>query len=101
MRAAVYHGPGDVRVEDREKPTIVEPTALPATLEKMERHRFSSQTFLPLDASRYLVCVALIAVWVLAVTWATKRRWLRWLSHELADEVSSKMDAIRRAAPFN
>lgn len=38
--------------------TIVEPTALPATLDKMERHRFSSQTFLPLDASRYLVCVA-------------------------------------------
>ena len=38
--------------------TIVEPVALPLTLEKMERHRFSSQTFLPLEASRYLVCVA-------------------------------------------
>ncbi|MGL5166064.1 MAG: ureidoglycolate lyase [Afipia sp.] len=38
--------------------TIVEPVALPLMLEKMERHRFSSQTFLPLDASRYLVCVA-------------------------------------------
>lgn len=38
--------------------TIVEPVALPLMLEKMERHRFSSQTFLPLEASRYLVCVA-------------------------------------------
>jgi ureidoglycolate lyase len=38
--------------------TIVEPVALPLTLAKMERHRFSSQTFLPLEASRYLVCVA-------------------------------------------
>lgn len=38
--------------------TIVEPETLPLTISKMERHRFSSQTFLPLDASRYLVCVA-------------------------------------------
>jgi ureidoglycolate lyase len=38
--------------------TIVEPVALPLTIDKMERHRFSSQTFLPLAASRYLVCVA-------------------------------------------
>ncbi len=38
--------------------TNVDPVALPVTLEKMERHRFSSQTFLPLEASRYLVCVA-------------------------------------------
>ncbi len=38
--------------------TIVDPVELPLTLAKMERHRFSSQTFLPLDASRYLVCVA-------------------------------------------
>ncbi len=38
--------------------TIVESEALPLTITKMERHRFSSQTFLPLDASRYLVCVA-------------------------------------------
>jgi ureidoglycolate lyase len=38
--------------------TIVEPVALPLTLAKMERHRFSSQTFLPLEAGRYLVCVA-------------------------------------------
>ena len=37
--------------------TIVEPVALPLPITKMERHRFSSQTFLPLDASRYLVCV--------------------------------------------
>ena len=26
MRGVIMHGPGDVRVEDREKPTIVEPT---------------------------------------------------------------------------
>jgi threonine dehydrogenase-like Zn-dependent dehydrogenase len=26
MRAAVLHGPGDVRVEERERPTVVEPT---------------------------------------------------------------------------
>lgn len=38
--------------------TIVAPVTLPLTLTRMERHRFSSQTFLPLDASRYLVCVA-------------------------------------------
>lgn len=38
--------------------TIVEPVAVPLTITKMEQHRFSSQTFLPLDASRYLVCVA-------------------------------------------
>jgi ureidoglycolate lyase len=38
--------------------TVAEPVTLPLTLTKMERHRFSSQTFLPLDASRYLVCVA-------------------------------------------
>lgn len=38
--------------------TVVEPVTLPLTLTKMERHRLSSQTFMPLDASRYLVCVA-------------------------------------------
>lgn len=38
--------------------TIVAPVTLPLTLTRMERHRYSSQTFLPLDASRYLVCVA-------------------------------------------
>lgn len=43
----------------------------------------------------------LIATWVLTVTWATKRRWLRWLQREFAGEVNAKMDAIRRAAPFN
>ncbi len=26
MRAAVLHGPGDVRVEDRDRPTVLEPT---------------------------------------------------------------------------
>ena len=49
----------------------------------------------------HLLSVVLIGAWVLAVTWATKRRWLRWLQRELAGEVSAKMDAIRRAAPFN
>ena len=48
-----------------------------------------------------LLAVALIAAWVLAVTRATKRRWLRWLRRDFAAEVSAKMDAIRRAAPFN
>lgn len=38
--------------------TIVAPVTLPLTLTRMERHRYSSQTFFPLDASRYLVCVA-------------------------------------------
>ena len=32
--------------------------ALPFTAVEMERHRFSSQTFLPLDVARYLVLVA-------------------------------------------
>lgn len=26
MRATVIHGPGDVRIEERDKPTIVDPT---------------------------------------------------------------------------
>lgn len=38
--------------------TAVEPTALPATLTLMERHEHSFQTFVPLAAARYLVCVA-------------------------------------------
>jgi hypothetical protein len=49
----------------------------------------------------HLLSVVLTGAWVLAVTWATKRRWLRWLRRELAGEVSAKMDEIRRAAPFN
>ena len=34
------------------------PKALPLTGTVMERHRFSSQTFFPLDVARYLVVVA-------------------------------------------
>lgn len=36
----------------------VEPVALPTALSVLERHPHSFQTFIPLDASRYLVCVA-------------------------------------------
>ena len=36
----------------------IRPSALPLVVEKMERHRFSSQTFLPLSVERYLVIVA-------------------------------------------
>ena len=49
----------------------------------------------------HLMAVALIGIWVLTVTWATKRRWLRWLRRDFAGEVTAKMDAIRSAAPFN
>jgi ABC-type sugar transport system permease subunit len=49
----------------------------------------------------HLLSVALIGAWVLAVTWTAKRRWLRWLQRDFAGEVGAKMDAIRRAAPFN
>lgn len=38
--------------------SLTEPTALPLTTRTMERHRFSSQAFLPVDAGRYLVLVA-------------------------------------------
>lgn len=34
------------------------PIALPQTVAVMERHRFSSQAFLPLSVSRYIVAVA-------------------------------------------
>ena len=44
------------------QPTIstsrAEPVSLPLRSSVMERHQFSSQTFLPLDVSRYLVVVA-------------------------------------------
>ncbi len=33
-------------------------TALPVTVERMEKHAFSSQAFLPLDVARYVVIVA-------------------------------------------
>lgn len=36
----------------------VEPTALPFAITCLERHPGSWQTFLPLDVSRYVVCVA-------------------------------------------
>lgn len=36
----------------------VEPAALPVALSVLERHPHSFQTFIPLNASRYLVCVA-------------------------------------------
>ena len=49
----------------------------------------------------HLLAVALIGLWVLTVTWATKRRWLRWLRRDFAGEVTAKMDAIRSAAPLN
>jgi len=38
--------------------TLVPVSALPLTLRQMERHAFSSQTFMPLDVGRYLVAVA-------------------------------------------
>ena len=34
------------------------PTALPLTVERMERHAFSSQSFCPMNDARYLVIVA-------------------------------------------
>lgn len=36
----------------------VPPTALPLNATVLERHRFSSQTFVPMDVARYLVIVA-------------------------------------------
>ena len=38
--------------------SLAEPTALPFQATQMERHRFSSQGFLPVDVVRYLVLVA-------------------------------------------
>lgn len=38
--------------------TLSRPKALPLRSAVMERHEFSSQTFIPLDVSRYLVIVA-------------------------------------------
>lgn len=49
----------------------------------------------------HLLTIVLTGAWVLVVTWATKRRWRRWLQREFAGEVRARMDAIRRAAPFN
>jgi hypothetical protein len=50
---------------------------------------------------RHLLTAAALTAWVLAVTWTTKQRWLRWLRDDFNAEVNSKMDAIRRAAPLN
>jgi ureidoglycolate lyase len=36
----------------------IAPSPLPFSITMMERHEFSSQSFLPLDAARYLLCVA-------------------------------------------
>ncbi len=36
----------------------VEPSELPLTIDNLERHEFSSQSFMPLDAVEYLVVVA-------------------------------------------
>lgn len=36
----------------------IAPSSLPFSINEMERHEFSSQSFLPLDAARYLLCVA-------------------------------------------
>jgi hypothetical protein len=49
----------------------------------------------------HVLTVACICAWVLVTTWTTKQRWLRWLRDDFVDEVTAKMDAIRRAAPFN
>jgi ureidoglycolate lyase len=37
---------------------FAEPARLPLTISTLERHRFSPQTFIPLEVSRYLVTVA-------------------------------------------
>ncbi|MBP0491391.1 ureidoglycolate lyase [Pararoseomonas indoligenes] len=39
-----------------------EPSATPLTVRQMERHRFSSQSFVPLDPARFVVLVAPHAV---------------------------------------
>lgn len=36
----------------------IAPAALPLDIVELERHAFTSQSFLPLEVSRYLVCVA-------------------------------------------
>jgi hypothetical protein len=49
----------------------------------------------------HMLTAACIGAWVLAITWTTKQRWLRWLRDDFAAEVDAKLDGIRRAAPFN
>ena len=53
------------------------------------------------SALPHLLTIGCAAAWVLVTTWTFKQRWLRWLRDDFADEVSAKMDGIRRAAPFN
>jgi hypothetical protein len=48
-----------------------------------------------------MLTIASLCAWVLAITWTTKQRWLRWLRDDFAREVDAKMNGIRRAAPFN
>ncbi len=48
-----------------------------------------------------VLTIACVCAWVLVTTWTTKQRWLRWLRDDFADEVSAKMDGMRRAAPYN
>ena len=58
--------------------------------------------FVELDSALpHLLTAACLSAWVLAITWSTKQRWLRWLRDDFADEVTAKLDAIRGAAPFN
>ena len=40
------------------QPLPLNPPVLPLTISTLERHRFSPQTFIPLEVSRYLVTVA-------------------------------------------
>lgn len=49
----------------------------------------------------HLLTIVCVGAWVLATTWTTKQRWLRWLRDDFAGDVSAKMDGIRRAAPYN
>jgi hypothetical protein len=49
----------------------------------------------------HVLTVVCVCAWVLATTWTTKQRWLRWLRDDFAGDVSAKMDGIRRAAPYN
>ena len=48
-----------------------------------------------------VLTIAGLCAWVMAITWTTKQRWLRWLRDDFAREVDAKMNGIRRAAPFN
>lgn len=50
----------NARTEARANLCIVRPPVieLPFTIDTMERHAFSTQTFCPLDATRYLIVVA-------------------------------------------